>query len=585
MKNYLNLAALLCCLPAVMLGQGNMTVSNPEAEQVIFGNYDPALYTPPVIINHPDSILQGIINRISKDTLLANLGRIDSFYNRNTGSDTVSQGHGIGACRRWIYSRLLDYSMKNNNRLLVSYLDYDWYKCGQEHHRNVFAVLPGLDTARKDILYLEGHYDTRCEGVCDTACYTPGMEDNGSGTVLVMELARIMSRYAYDRTIIFALTTSEDQGLWGAKAFAKFLFNNNINIKACFNNDVIGGVICGYTSSPPGCPYPNHIDSTHVRVFSYSAGNDSSAVSPHKQLARYIKLHQEEKINPLLETPMTLNLIITEDRNGRSGDHVPFREKGYPAVRFTSQNEHGNGQGIPPDRQHTSGDILGVDTDIPPDGIIDSFYVDMGYLRRNAITNGVNLGYLALSPPPPAPVFSAVPFGIRIALTGPDTLYQHYRVGVRSKGSGSLYFDTVYTFINTTEPVIDDLVHDREYYFTVMNVLNGVESQFPDEYSMVVSGTGDHTGMINGIRMYQNRPNPVQGSTVIMVDNDAGNGPLPAEIILRDVAGRIVEKIPVILSPGRNSVEYSNTEGYRGFYTYSLAVDGRTIMTRKMILL
>jgi hypothetical protein len=578
------LAGLLLWLPVVLPAQSNMSISNPEAEQVIHGNYDPALYTPPVIISHPDSILYGIINRIAKDTLLKNLERIDSFYNRNTGSDTVSSAHGIGACRRWIYGRLQDYSTHNNNRLLVSYLDYDWYKCGREHHRNVFAVLPGLDTTKKEILYLEGHYDTRCEGVCDTACYSPGMEDNGSGTVLVMELARIMSRYAYDRTIIFALTTAEDQGLWGAKAFAKYLYNNTINIKACFNNDVIGGIICGYTSSPPGCPYLNHMDSTHVRVFSYSPNNDSSAVSPHKQLARYIKLHQDEKINPLLETPMTINMIITEDRSGRSGDHVPFREKGYPAVRFTSQNEHGNGQGIPPDRQHTSGDILGVDTDIPPDGIIDSFYVDMGYLRRNAITNGVNLGYLALSPPPPSPAFSAIPFGVRIQLSGPDSLYQHYRVGVRSKGSGSLYFDTVYTFNNITELVIDNLVHEKEYYFTVMNVMNGIESQFPDEYSLVVSGYGDFVAAARGIYMHQNCPNPVNGSTTITIDNYSGEGSLPAMVVLRDLAGRVVGKIPVRLSPGRNSMEYSNVHGHRGFYTYSLEVDGRILVTRKMIL-
>jgi hypothetical protein len=225
------------------------------------------------------------------------------------------------------------------------------------------------------------------------------MEDNGSGTVLVMELARIMTKYAYNHTIVFALVTAEDQGLYGAKAFSQWVVDNNVRLRAVLNNDCIGGITCGQTASPPGCPGLNAIDSTHVRIFSYSPSTDSNKVSPHKQLARYIRLQQEEKINPLLATPMTINIILTEDRGGRSGDHMPFRQKGYTAIRFTSRNESGNGSGTPPDRQHSVRDILGVDTSVPPDGVIDSFYVDPGYLRRNLIMNGVNLDGLHLHRP------------------------------------------------------------------------------------------------------------------------------------------------------------------------------------------
>ncbi|MBL6949268.1 MAG: hypothetical protein ISR57_01360 [Bacteroidales bacterium] len=64
------------------------------------------------------------------------------------------------------------------------------------------------------------------------------------------------------------------------------------------------------------------------------------------------------------------------------------------SIRFCAKNEHGNGAGIPPDRQHTSDDILGLDLTIPPDGVIDTFFVDPNYLRRNTISNGVNLGWL-----------------------------------------------------------------------------------------------------------------------------------------------------------------------------------------------
>lgn len=563
--------------------QYNMEFSNPEAEAVFFGNYNPDVYTPSVILNHPDSILHGVVNDVSKDSLYHYLEKIDSYHNRNSGSDTVSDTHGIGAVRRWIHKKLEEVSEQNENRLLVTYLTFDADICGQFVHRNVIGVLPGLDTTNKEILVIEGHYDTRCEGVCDTACYSPGMEDNGSGTVLVMELARIMSKYAFNHTILFTLTTAEDQGLYGAKALAWHLWQNDLEVKAVLNNDVIGGVICGYTSSPPSCPYPDHIDSTHVRIFSKSSWDDSSAVSPHKQLARYIQMNQVERINPLLQTPMNINIIISEDRVGRSGDHIPFRERGYTAIRFCSQNEHGNGTGTPPDRQHTTTDVLGVDTSVPPNGIIDSFYVDMGYLRRNSIMNGVNLGLLAISPPGPTPIFTPIPHGVEIQIHGTDTVYQHYRVGVRSQGSGTLNFDSVLTFQNTTNLTINYLPEDKECYFSVANVHNGVESLFSSEYTTMIVGVDEIHQISNDLTLYQNQPNPVTSYTEFIVLAQKDFPGKNSCITINDLMGREVVRLNHTLLKGKNILRFQNELGLQGVYTYSLWLDNRVIKTRKIV--
>jgi len=574
--------AVLLCLCAV--AQSNMTVSNPVADAIIHGNYDPANYEPTIIINHSDSILHGIVSEVSKDTLVTWLAHIDTYGNRNTGSDTISETHGIGGVRRWIYKKFEEISLANENRLVVSFMDFDKSICGMSHHKNVFAVLPGMDTTKKEIVFVEGHFDTRCEGVCDTACYSPGMDDNGSGTVLVMELARVMSKYAFDHTIIFALPTGEDQGLFGAKAFANYFYFEDIDILACLNNDVIGGIACGNTSSPPSCPYYNHIDSTHVRIFSYSLPNDSSRNSKHKQLARYVQLHQEEDINPLLETPMHINIILREDRQGRSGDHIPFRQRGYTAVRFCSQNEHGDGSGTPPDRQHTTTDVLGLDLTSPPDGILDTFFVDPGYLRRNAIMNGVNLGYLALSPPKPDPVFTALPDGIEFQMTGNDTIYQNYRLAVRSKGSGTLFFDTVINYTGTTTLTLTGLTPDKTYYFSVMNVQNNIESLPSTEYSHLLVGTG-HLRTRNDIVMLQNKPNPFAEHTIIKIQANETAFNQPAEIIISDISGRKVKTIPFDIVKENVRVEIMNDSGMKGIYFYSLYIDGQLIQTRKMIVL
>jgi len=563
--------------------QNNMQITNPEAENILFGNYDPDVYLPSVIINHPDSILHGIINDVSSDNMISYLEHIDGFYNRNSGSDTLSDIHGIGAARTWMYQKFEEISADNENRLIVTYLTFIRDICGQDFHKNVLGLLPGLDTSNKEILIVEGHFDTRCEGVCDTACYSPGMDDNGSGTVLVVELARIMSRYAFNQTIVFTLTTAEDQGLFGAKAFANYLWQNDLVAKAVLNNDVVGGIACGNTSSPPSCPYMDHIDSTHVRIFSHSMWDDSAAVSPSKQLARYIKLHQEEKINPLLDTPMDINIIIYEDRIGRSGDHKPFRQRGYPAIRFCSQNEHGDGSGTPPDRQHTTTDILGLDISVPPDGIIDSFFVDPGYLRRNAISNGVNLGWLAISPPTPDPVYEIIPQGVKITVQGNDTIYQHYRVGVRPKGSGSLYFDTVYTFINTTELIIENLDDGKDYYFSVMNVDNGVESLFTDEETLFITGMNGLNARSFGILLLQNQPNPVKGYTEFILEAKEELAGKNAFIVINDILGKEIERLSFTITPGTIKVKFSNQKSFSGIYTYSLEIDGKSIQTKKII--
>jgi hypothetical protein len=564
--------------------QSNITISNPEAQSVLLGNYDPGAYTPSVIINAADSILHGIVTDVSTDTLQKWLQKIDSYHNRNTGSDTVSPVNGIGAVRRWIWGKFNEFSAGQENRLLVTYMDFDYTICGMGHHRNVMAVLPGLDTTQKEILVVEGHFDTRCQGPCDTACYSPGMEDNGSGTVLVIELARIMSRFAFSHTILFACVTGEDQGLYGARALSTWLKSNGVKVRACLNNDVIGGVICGMTSSPPSCPYFNHIDSTHVRIFSYSNSLDSAAVSPHKQLARYVKMHQVERINPLLATPMELVIHIYEDRTGRSGDHIPFRQKGYTALRFTSANEHGNGTGTPPDRQHTSDDVLGLDLSVPPDGVIDTFFVDLNYLRRNTIMNGVNLGFMALAPPVPDPVFTPSDDVMRIDLAGPDSLYQHYRVGVRSDNSGTLYFDSVYTFSGMSSMVITGLDPDKEYYFSVANVANDFESLFSDEYTVFPVGVRTQVDRDWGIELLQNNPNPFGDRTLIRIRVNNDRSYEVASIVVSDLAGRVESTIPVRLEPGMNEVEFMNPGNLTGMFIYSLFLQGTAVCSKKMVL-
>lgn len=501
----LNLALWLSILCANNPVVSQTSFSNQNAENVLNGNYNPASYTPGHIIQSKDSIIDGIISEIEEDSLKAYLVALEKFGTRNSGSDTISSNRGIGAARRWIHKKFVEFSAQNDYRLEVGYLTFFKGICSQVEHRNVMAVLPGLDTSKKEIVLVEAHMDSRCESSCDTACYAPGMDDNGSGTVLVMELARVMSKYSFDRTIVFTTVTAEEQGLQGGSVWAKYFFDQNIDVLACLNNDIVGGVECGLNSSPPSCSPVGAIDSLNLRVFSYSPQNDSNLVSQGKQLARYVKLQQIEEINTRIQVPVNLNLQIREDRQGRGGDHIPFRQYGFSSIRFTSAHEHGDGSGQSGDRQHSVNDMLGLDLSVPPDGKLDTFFIDFSYLKRNVLTNAINISLLAKSPRTPQPIYELNAFGNleNLVFQGPDAAFDH-RVGIRRINSPSLYFDTVLTFSKNLIHV-SELTPGGNVQLHCMNVAKQIESIPVVHHSDRFLRVSNQASPINCLNLY---PNP-----------------------------------------------------------------------------
>ncbi|WP_345076766.1 M28 family peptidase [Nemorincola caseinilytica] len=569
---------LLALIPVCGRSQTGITCTDTVAARVMMGAYDPAAYLASVVIDHPDAISAGIRNNVSPDSLHAYLDVLRSFRNRNTGSDTTSPTRGIGAARRWIYTKFQQFSAANENRLRPSYLQFDKTLCSITRHRNVLAVLPGSDTTDKAVIVIEAHMDSRCTDLCDTACVAEGMEDNGSGTALVIELARVMSRYSYKHTIVFMTTTSEEQGLDGAQAFVNYAQLHNIKIRAVMNNDVIGGIICGHTSSPPGCPFFKHIDSTQVRLFSSGGFN-----SFHKGLSRFIKLEYKEMQRPFVSVPMTVSIMTPEDRTGRGGDHIPFRMAGFTAMRFTSANEAGDANvtsGTYEDRQHTSGDSLGADTDL--DGSLDEYFVDFNYLARNTVINANAAAMAAIGPRTPNFTLTTTGGNLRITLTA-ETGYPQYRVGVRTT---TFDWDSVYTL--SGGPTVFDipLSATGNHIVSIASVDDrGVESLFSRELQVVVTpaGVGSAPYIPRPIELMQNKPNPADEATMIgvLVNNKVAYK--DAYISIRDLNGREVQCTPISLTEGMNEIIYDHGYNMSGTYMYSLVIDGRVIDSKRMV--
>jgi hypothetical protein len=450
--------------------------------------------------------------------------------------------------------------------------------CGITQHRNIFAVLPGSDTTDKSIIIIEGHIDSRCAGLCDTACIAQGMEDNGSGTALVIELARVMSKYSFKRTIVFLLVIGEEQGLYGGYAFANFAQSHGIKVKAVLNNDVVGGIICGHTSSPPGCPGYQEIDSTHVRLFSYGGFN-----SFHKGLSRFIKLEYKEMLLPVVAVPMGINIMTPEDRTGRGGDHIPFRQLGYTATRFTAQNEDGDANVTSTsytDRQHTSGDSLGVDID--NDGIIDSYYVDLHYLARNTVINGNAAAMMGAGPLTPDFTVTSFPGYLAVNITQ-HMEYLNYRVGIRTTSND---WDSVYTFTGTTTGYIA-LDIGGTYIVSVASVdSNGVESLFSKELIITapgVNGVIPLTKSCGNIELLQNKPNPADLATMISVSVTDKISYRNAFITITDLNGKEIDRKQIELNSGINEIMYEHGFNMTGTFIYSLVIDGKILESRRMV--
>jgi Zn-dependent M28 family amino/carboxypeptidase len=185
--------------------------------------------------------------------------------------------------------------------------------------------------------------------------------------------------------------TGEEHGLYGATHMAKMAREEEWNIIAMLNNDMIGNSGSSGTLLNDNMKLrvfsegvPAFETEQMARMRSYTSGeNDGKA----RQLARYAKEVGERYVDQL-----TVTLIYRNDRFGRGGDHTPFCREGFTAVRFTEFNENY-------DRTHkTPGEIDGIMYGDLPAG------VDFEYVRKNAGINLATIANLASSPNQPANV-------------------------------------------------------------------------------------------------------------------------------------------------------------------------------------
>jgi hypothetical protein len=360
---------------------------------LLAGCREPQPEQPALTLDQLDPEIEKMLTRVSADTLETNTYRLVDFGTRHTLSETESDEFGIGAARRWIKAEMERYSAESGGRLQVEFHSYVQEPVGRISEPvdivNVVATLPGSDPDDDRIFVVSGHYDSRATNVMDAESDAPGANDDASGTVAVMEMARIMSNYEFPATLVFMAVAGEEQGLFGARRWAEEAHEQGLNIAGMFTNDIIGNHAAedGALSDPyrvrlfaQGLPARSELDRETVRYIQTGGENDL----PTRQLARTIKETAESYL-----PHMDVWMIYRPDRYLRGGDHLPFLDLGYPAVRFSEPNE---------EFKHQHQDVREEDGvqygDLPE-------FVDYPYVERVTQVNMAALANLARSPQQP----------------------------------------------------------------------------------------------------------------------------------------------------------------------------------------
>ena len=339
----------------------------------------------------PDARLRAIVAPVSADRLRADVAALVGFGTRHTLSSQTDPKRGIGAALNWGEREFRRTGATCGNCLEIARPTTTVQGARiptPTKLTNVIAIQRG--TARpNDVVIITGHIDSRVTDPMDATSDAPGANDDGSGSAAVLETARVLSKHKFPGTIVYALLSGEEQGLYGGKLMAEYAKAQGWNVIANLNNDIIGN----------SCGSDGVCDDKTVRVFSEgprwqgreelakaqrSLGGEND--SPSRNISRYL-----DSLADRLAIGLGVRQIWRNDRFGRGGDHTEFLNAGYPAVRLSVAVENY-------DHQHQD---VRVEKGKRYGDTVDQ--MNFVYLAKIVKLNTAALAAIASAPLPPEP--------------------------------------------------------------------------------------------------------------------------------------------------------------------------------------
>ncbi|KAH3971531.1 peptide hydrolase [Parastagonospora nodorum] len=289
----------------------------------------------------PTGEVTAMLDEISPANIEAIITKLVSFGTRHTLATFNSSTRGIHAARDWIASEMKVWADESEGRMTVEVQSYTQGIASRIPFpvviSNVVATIKGSETPEK-VYVMTGHYDSRVTNILNYEADSPGANDDASGTAIAMELARILSKHQPKSTIILAAVAGEEQGLYGAGYLAGTLKNSSTNVEGMLNCDIVGSstgdrgqkdpfTIRAFAQGPP----PSESAAKAAQRLQIGGENDS----PARELARF-----SAEVAGNNATGMNVAIIYRLDRFLRGGDHTPFLQNGFPAIRYTEPNEN-----------------------------------------------------------------------------------------------------------------------------------------------------------------------------------------------------------------------------------------------------
>lgn len=306
-----------------------------------------------MLIQTESPTIESLLKEVDRTRMRVTVEKLAGFPTRNTISA------GLADAANWVAD-----SLRQMPRLQVELMRYRIEKSRRvPEDKDVVQVVATLPGADSQIVIVGAHLDSLNLSVDAATGRAPGANDDASGVAVTMELARIFSKYKWTHTMKFVAFTGEEQGLLGSRALAELAKSEGWKIDGVFSNDTVGS-----SSNKAG-----QKDTKRVRIFS-----DETETTNSRDLARFIEWTARKHVNDF-----GVKLVFRKDRFGRGGDHTPFSEAGFPAVRFIEVHEEYT-------RQHTGDDL--------PD------HMDWEYLANVARINLAAMATLARSSPAPTNV-------------------------------------------------------------------------------------------------------------------------------------------------------------------------------------
>jgi hypothetical protein len=275
--------------------------------------------------------IQSLVNEVDSNRLRADLEFLEGVRHRTTGNP-----HLI-ASRDFIKNVFLDAGLQYEEQTVP---------LGNYSGKNLIGMLPGTSAAHKVVIN-DAHYDT--------VSNAPGADDNGSGTVGVLEGVRLLSRYPSKKSLRFIGFDLEESGLLGSIRYVSLGIPAGEQIEGVFNYEMIG-----YWSDEPNTQ-------TLPAGFSILFPAAAAAVAANQNRGDFITNVGNTTSQPLAllfsnsaEQYVPDLKVITLDVPGngqlapdlRRSDHTPFWEAGKQALMLT------DGANFRNECYHTPGDTL-----------------------------------------------------------------------------------------------------------------------------------------------------------------------------------------------------------------------------------